>query len=172
MKKNILVLSVLVLASSFAGAAALAANDRISGRKTISRPLARPAARAANARPSSRKGFAAASPRSGFAAVSSGKGHTAAFAKTKRLTAGDGTTPAQFTYGDNRPPVYSNPGNGGTHSVDGGGFVAIDPSRAVDVGRSPGITLGAMDRTTPSASGGAGSGSGGSSNGPAFNPSF
>ena len=165
MKNKILVLCVLTFASSFAGAAALAAKERISGRKNFSRPLARPAAaRAASGRPSPRKGFAAASTTKG----------TSAFSKTKRLTgaAGDTTAaPAPLTYGESRPPVYSNAEPARTQSVDGGGFVAIDRSRAVDAASSPGVTLGPPDKAQSSGAGGGG-GSGGSSNGPAFTPSF
>ncbi len=64
-------------------------------------------------------------------------------------------------------PTYSDPGNAGVHSVEGGGFIAIDKSRANDVGRSPASTWAPPD-TPPSVNplmGGKG-GSGGSSNGP------
>jgi hypothetical protein len=65
-------------------------------------------------------------------------------------------------------PVYSDPGNGGMHSVEGGGFIAIDQARARDVGRTPGISWAPPD-TPPGAnpkSGGSGGGSGASANGP------
>lgn len=68
-------------------------------------------------------------------------------------------------------PVYANPGNAGTHSVEGGSFVNIDPRRAKDVGRAPGISWGAPD-TPPSGNPASGSGSAGgngvTANGPAI----
>lgn len=67
-------------------------------------------------------------------------------------------------------PIYTDPGNAGTHSVEGGGFVDIDPRRAKDVGRSPGVAWGAPD-TPPSAnptSGGGAGGNGVTANGPAI----
>jgi hypothetical protein len=92
--------------------------------------------------------------------------------------AGAGSSaPAWATIGakiisEGQQPVYSNPGNGGTHSVEGGGFIAMDQGHANDVGRGPGVTWGAPDRAPSSGSGGGGGGSGASSNGPAFDPSF
>ncbi len=69
--------------------------------------------------------------------------------------------------------MYSTPAGGGAHSVDGGGFIAIDQSRANDVGRGPGVTWGAPDRAPTAGAGGGGGGSGdASSNGPSFNPAF
>lgn len=67
---------------------------------------------------------------------------------------------------EGQPPVYSDPGNAGTHSVEGGGFVAIDQSRANDVGRAPGIFWAPPD-TPPSSGHSGGGGSGASANGPA-----
>lgn len=55
-------------------------------------------------------------------------------------------------------PKYEAANNAGTASVEGGGFVAQDPSRSQDVGRAPGLTWG-----TPMAAGGSG-GSGASAN--------
>ena len=66
-----------------------------------------------------------------------------------------------------QPPVYSDPGNAGTHSVEGGGFIDINQSKAHDVGRAPGIAWAPPD-TPPSANpttGGSG-GTGASANGP------
>lgn len=74
--------------------------------------------------------------------------------------------PGAKIIGAGQQPVYSAPGNGGTHSVEGGGFIAIDAARAHDVGRAPGITWAPPD-TRPSVnprSGGGGTGA--SANGP------
>jgi hypothetical protein len=62
-------------------------------------------------------------------------------------------------------PVYSTPSGGGTQSVQGGGFIAIDQSRANDVGRGPGISWGPPDKP-PSTGNSGGGGSGATSNGP------
>ena len=76
-------------------------------------------------------------------------------------------TPGAKILSAGRQPLYSDPGNGGTHSVEGGGFIAIDQSRAHDVGRTPGISWGPRD-TPPSANSHSGAGgTGASSNGPA-----
>ncbi|MFI5345441.1 MAG: hypothetical protein ACHQ51_03615 [Elusimicrobiota bacterium] len=56
-------------------------------------------------------------------------------------------------------PVYSDPGNAGTHAVEGGGFIAQDSRRSQDSNRGPGVAWGAPDRA-PTASGGSGGGSG------------
>jgi hypothetical protein len=65
-------------------------------------------------------------------------------------------------------PVYSDPtAPAGTHSVEGGGFIAIDQTRAGDVGRGPGITWAPPDLPPSSSQSGTGSGTGASSNGPA-----
>ena len=163
MKRNILVLSALLLASSFAVARGRAAAGGTSGRKSFAGPLAR-----------GRK--AGASPRTRFVAASSAKGRSS-FANTRKdgsnapAAAPAYATPGAKILSEGQQPVYSNPGGGGTQSVNGGGFVAIEPGRANDVGRSPGITFGAPDRAQSSGTGSAG-GSGGSSNGPAFDPSF
>lgn len=77
------------------------------------------------------------------------------------------------------PPYYSKPGalirtegqlpkyeaanNGGTTSVEGGGFVQIDQSKAVDVAKAPGIAWAPPDGQVRVNSG-AGSGSGASAN--------
>jgi hypothetical protein len=70
-------------------------------------------------------------------------------------------------------PTYSNAAGGGTASVNGGGFITIDQSKANDVGRGPGVTWGAPD-TPPGGSGGGSiiGGSGAGANGPAPNPAF
>lgn len=66
-------------------------------------------------------------------------------------------------------PVYSEAKGGGTHSVEGGGFIAMDDSKAHDVGRAPGITWAPPD-TPPSASQvNSGGGTGASANGPTIN---
>jgi len=86
-------------------------------------------------------------------------------------TPADSTPPAYAVPGAKiisagQPPVYSEAAGGGTHSVEGGGFIAIDQSKAHDVGRAPGITWAPPD-TPPGrnpASGGGGTGV--SANGP------
>jgi hypothetical protein len=66
-----------------------------------------------------------------------------------------------------QPPVYSQAAGGGTHSIEGGGFIAMDQAKAHDVGRAPGITWAPPD-TPPSANPvNKGGGSGASANGPA-----
>ncbi len=47
-------------------------------------------------------------------------------------------------------PVYSDPGNARTASVEGGGLITIDQSKAHDAARSNGVTYGAPD-TRPGA---------------------
>lgn len=66
-------------------------------------------------------------------------------------------------------PVYSDPGNAGTHSVEGGGFVAMDAAQARSLGGT-GVGFGRPD-ARPSSGGGAG-GNAVTANGPAFDPSF
>ena len=92
-----------------------------------------------------------------------------------RVDSGGTSAPAWATIGAKiltagQQPVYSNPGNGGTHSVEGGGFIAMDQGHANDVGRGPGISWGAPDQAPSSGAGSGGGGSGASSNGP--NPGF
>lgn len=172
------------------GTSASRGSPRVFG--GFSRGVSRPSfARSTASRPSSRSGFfSAAGARS--ASIGFGRPLTRpSFARsTPSRVAANGTTrgisradsggssaPAWATPGAlirsaGQPPVYSDPGNSSTHSVDGGGFIAMDQSRALDVGRSPGITHSAPDRTMSTASSGGGGGSGASSNGPAFNPAF
>jgi hypothetical protein len=113
-----------------------------------------------------------AASRSSLSATGRTTFHAAASRPAKKLSADAGTgapawaTPGAMIRSAGQQPVYSDPGNGGVHSVNGGGFIAMDQSRANDVGRSPGITWGAPSRAA------AGGGSGASSNGPAFDPSF
>jgi hypothetical protein len=80
-------------------------------------------------------------------------------------------TPGAKILSAGQQPVYSTPSGGGTASVNGGGFIAINQAQAGDVGRSPGVTWAQPDRTQSSGSGGI-SGSGATTNGPAFNPAF
>ena len=47
-------------------------------------------------------------------------------------------TPGAMIRTAGQQPVYSTPAGGGTHSVEGGGMITIDQSRANDVGRAPG----------------------------------
>ncbi|HXS99513.1 MAG TPA: hypothetical protein VN915_02460 [Elusimicrobiota bacterium] len=104
--------------------------------------------------------------------------HAAAARTTaRRVTGSDsGGTPAWAAIGskivsEGQPPVYSQASGGGTHSVEGGGFIAMDQSKANDVGRAPGISWAPPDRAMSSGASGGG-GTGASSNGPAFDPSF
>jgi hypothetical protein len=172
MKNQALVLSLLLLAADFAGATGRCANARTSGQHGFS-------SRGSSSRRFSRSAFAGGvSSRTGFAG-SALKNGRATFGNAK-LTGGTGGTGSSaptispsaavgakvLTLG--QAPVYSNPGGGGTTSVQGGGFVAIDPSHATDALRGPGITWGAPDKASSSGGGG----SGASSNGPAFDPSF
>jgi hypothetical protein len=168
MNRNTRFAFALIFAASFAAARAPGKSVQASGRSGAFRSRSRPS-------------FARVASRTGFAAAP-GKGR-AAFANSKLMgaTGGSGSSSSNTPPGDaavgskiltlGQAPVYSNPGGGGTASVQGGGFVAIDPARANDVGRGPGITWGKPDNA-PS-SGASGGGSGASSNGPAaFDPSF
>jgi hypothetical protein len=155
--------SILVFAASFAAARAPGKGGQPSGRSAAFRARSRPAFGRVASRPAPGKG-------------------RATFANSK-LTGGTGgsgssssnTPPGYATPGSKiltlgQAPVYSNPGGGGTASVQGGGFVAIDPAHANDVGRGPGITWAPPDKTAAAGTGGGGSGA--SSNGPAFDASF
>lgn len=162
--------------SSGGRSAAAGASGYSSGSGGFSRAVSRPAfgGRATAFRASARTGSFPAS--RAFGRTTSF--HAAALNSSRRSAADTGGTsaPAWATPGAKiisagRQPVYSDPGNGGTHSVEGGGFIAMDQGRANDVGRAPGITWGRPDRA-PSSGAAAGGGSGGSSNGPAFDPSF
>ncbi len=64
-------------------------------------------------------------------------------------------------------PQYSNAAPARQHAVDGGGFVALDQSKAKDAGRSPGVTWGQPDTLPPATpdSGGAAGGNGVTANG-------
>jgi hypothetical protein len=66
-----------------------------------------------------------------------------------------------------QPPVYSEAAGGGTHSIEGGGFIAMDQAKAHDVGRAPGITWSPPDTPPSQTRRGTGGGSGASANGPA-----
>jgi hypothetical protein len=191
MKKITLLLSVLIFAAAAADARGGGGRGGSGGRSGgrgfsgsrggFSRPLTRPSFSRSTSGFSSHTGFAASRTHG-----------RSSFANASRLTGG--TTPAGGGTGGSTPasapaaapawatigskiltagqqPVYSTASGGGTHSIDGGGFVAIDQSHAGDVGRGPGVTWGAPDRAQSSGSG-SGGGSGGSSNGPAFDPSF
>jgi len=83
---------------------------------------------------------------------------------------GGWATPGSKILTAGQQPVYSTPAGGGTASVNGGGFIAINQGQAGDVGRSPGVTWAKPDQ--PQSSGAGISGSGATSNGPAFNPAF
>lgn len=78
-------------------------------------------------------------------------------------------TPGALIRTEGQLPVYSDPGNARTHSVDGGGFVAMDASQARSLGGT-GVGFGRPD-ARPSSGGGAG-GNAVTANGPAFDPSF
>jgi hypothetical protein len=151
----------------------------------FSRSTSRPSFSGGFTRSAVRSSFGHAAPFSASARPSASRSfgratfHAAASRTGRRLSGSDSSgssAPAWATIGakivgEGRPPVYSQAAGGGTHSVEGGGFIAMDQSRAQDVGRAPGITWAAPDRAPASSSGGGG-GSGGSSNGPAFDPSF
>jgi hypothetical protein len=77
------------------------------------------------------------------------------------------TKPGALIRSEGQLPVYSDPGNARTHSVDGGGFIAQDPSKARDSNRSPGVTWGPADTHGGAPSSGAG-GNGVTANGPAL----
>jgi hypothetical protein len=98
-----------------------------------------------------------------------GTGGTAAPSVTTEQ--GGWATPGSKILTAGQQPVYSTPTGGGTFSVNGGGFVAMNQAQAGDVGRAPSIAWGHPD-TPPSTGSGGISGSGASSNGPAFDPSF
>jgi hypothetical protein len=76
-------------------------------------------------------------------------------------------TPGAMIRTAGQQPVYSTPAGGGTHSVEGGGMIAIDQSRANDVGRAPGITWAPPDTPPSAGAHSGGGGTGASSNGPA-----
>lgn len=90
----------------------------------------------------------------------------------RRAAADDSAPPAFAVPGakiisEGQQPVYSEAADGGTHSVEGGGFIAMDQAKAHDVGRAPGISWAPPD-TPPSATRvSMGGGSGASANGPA-----
>src|SRR6185503_3782502 len=95
------------------------------------------------------------------------------FTGTSRSAApADSTPPAYAVPGakilsEGQQPVYSQAAGGGTHSVEGGGFIAMDQAKAHDVGRAPGITWAPPDTPpgrNPQMGGG---GTGASANGPA-----
>jgi len=122
---------------------------------------------------------AAAAAAAAMAASGSGRG----FRGVSRFTGKRGVTRAAVRRAQDSPPpnyskpgalirtegqlpIYTDPGNAGAHSVEGGSFVDIDPRRAKDVGRAPGIAWGAPD-TPPSANPtGAAGGNGVTANGP------
>lgn len=64
-------------------------------------------------------------------------------------------------------PVYSDPGNARTHSVEGGGLVDIDQRKARDSGRAPGVHWGAPDTRPPVNPGSGAGGNAVTANGPA-----
>jgi len=179
MNRLLLAVCALLLAapSAFArGGGGRASMGFRGGSRGFSRPASRPSfgrstafAHSSSFRPSARPAAFRAAARTSF--------RPAAAKNIRRATSSDSTPPAWTTIGAKivsagQPPVYSQAAGGGTHSVEGGGFVAMDQSKAQDVGRSPGISWGPADTTPSGARGGAGGGSGGSSNGPAFDPSF
>jgi hypothetical protein len=63
-------------------------------------------------------------------------------------------------------PIYSDPGPTGIQSVNGGGFIAIDQSRANDVGRGGGGISWAPPDTPPSTGGSGAGGNAVTANGP------
>lgn len=94
------------------------------------------------------------------------------FTSSRRATAGDSAPPAYAVPGAKiltagQQPVYSPAAGGGTHSIEGGGFIAMDQAKAHDVGRAPGISWAPPDTPpgrNPQTGGG---GTGASANGPA-----
>ena len=157
MKKTMLVLAVLVLAAGVSTARGRGARGRSSGRSGFSRPLSRPTF----ARTASAGAASSAKGRSSSAGIAKLTGGTGGSASSAPSAAPPYATPGAKILSTGQQPVYSNPGNGGTFSVQGGGFVAIDQGHANDVGRGPGVTWGAPGAA---AGGGGGGGSGVSSN--------
>jgi hypothetical protein len=79
------------------------------------------------------------------------------------------TKPGALIRSEGQLPQYSDPGNAGTHSVDGGGFIAQDPKRSRDLGASGGVTWGKPDTPPGGNANGSGSRAGGNgvtANGP------
>jgi hypothetical protein len=105
-----------------------------SGRAAAGAATGRPAARAAS-RSRGRRGAAGPIPAGGTAPGGGTGGTTSSQDSPPPYAA-----PGAMIRTAGQPPVYSNPGNGGTHSIEGGGFIAIDDRRAQDVARGPGVS--------------------------------
>jgi hypothetical protein len=120
---------------------------------------------------------AARSPRASFGTAARGVSSRsrATFGTARRAAAAADAPPPNFSKPgalirtEGQLPVYSDPGNARTHSVEGGGFIAQDAGAARDAARSPGVTFGTPDGAPASTSAG---GNGATANGPAFDPSF
>ncbi len=169
MKKTSLALSLLLLAASIAGARGRGFSGPGGGRAAAGRGLARRGAAGVNfSRPPARPACARSRARSWAAPASHlvfprGRASFGTAVKRSAGASAPASAPAWATPGAlirtaGQPPAYSTPGGGGTHSVDGGGFVAIDQKKAGDVGRGPGIAWAPPDKQT-----GGGSGAGGGS---------
>jgi hypothetical protein len=81
------------------------------------------------------------------------------------------TKPGALIRTEGQLPAYSDPGNARTTSVEGGSFVDIDPRKAKDVARAPGVAWGAPDTpptVNPTTGGGGAGGNGVTANGPAI----
>lgn len=81
------------------------------------------------------------------------------------------TKPGALIRTEGQLPVYSDPGNARTTSVEGGSFVDINPKYARGAAVAPGITWGKPDTPPPPSPTSGGSGAGGngvSANGPAI----
>jgi hypothetical protein len=184
MKKITLALSVLVFTAAsaaargrgFSGARGGSGGPRGYSSRGFSRPLSRPTfVRAASHASTRSGGFASgiSRSRSGFAHVSrlagtppaGGSGGGTGGTSSAPAAAPGWATPGAKILTAGQQPVYSNPAPSGTHSVDGGGFIAIDQGRANNVGGS-GVTWAAPDRTSSSGSGAGGNGV--TENSPAF----
>ncbi len=179
MKKISLLLSVLIFAAALADAprpappaAGLPVNAGSPAGVISPAPLSRPKFSQSTSAHATSLGAAS---RTGFTGAAGARGRST-FAGAKLTGTGTGgtttsATPATspssaigakvLTLGEQ--PTYSNAAGGGTASVNGGGFIAIDQSKANDVGRSPGVTWGPAD-TPPSSGRPSGGGAGASAN--------
>jgi hypothetical protein len=122
-------------------------------------------ARTSNAaRSSARRGILGGAPKGG---TGGGTGGTTAPAPATEQ--GGWATPGSKILTAGQQPVYSTPAGGGTNSINGGGFVAIDQGRANDVGHAPSVHWGPKDTPpppNPTKGGGGASGTGVTANGP------
>lgn len=148
------ILSILALAADASAAAVRKSGGAFTTRngRTVDTPAPAPAPTAAQARRD--VALALANPGSGHSSANDRGARRSIGAGLRRSGGSEETLPPNFTkpgalIRTANPFGYSDPKDARTHTIEGGGMIAINHAKAVDVGRAPGIRQGAKDTLPP-----------------------